>query len=146
MALIRERMYQYLRIELIFATLFLALYDKWKWLKVNVMKGYVIISLSLLPFAAFSGECPASLQGVVVHEEAKLCQQFSPSEQSNSHSLSYFAPVPPEMMLAYYQQQHSELSLHSTFNDRTLLTMQNDAIRVVVSHDQNGSQVDILVL
>lgn len=110
------------------------------------MKALLISVFSLVSFTAASEQCPVSLQGVAVHEQAKLCHQFSPTEHSKSQSLSYFVPLTPTEMLAYYQQQHNQLTLHSTFNQRAVLTMQDDAIRVIVSEDANGSQIDILVL
>ncbi|MDM7861804.1 hypothetical protein QTP81_14470 [Alteromonas sp. ASW11-36] len=90
--------------------------------------------------------CPSSLAGVSVHQQAKMCQQFNPSQHSEHQSLSYFVPLSSEQLVTYYQAKHAELTVHSTFNQRILLTMQETRIRVAISPDHNGSQVDILVL
>ncbi|MGB2426217.1 MAG: hypothetical protein ACPH9N_00910 [Alteromonas sp.] len=94
----------------------------------------------------YAAQCPTALAGVSVHQQAKVCHQFSPSQHSVHQSLSYFVPLSSAELVAYYQVEHGELTVHSTFNERILLTMQENKIRVAISPDNNGSQVDILVL
>lgn len=110
--------------------------------------GIVSIIASTSAFADDHGPqgCPEALSGIAVHENARLCQNFAPSQNSASQSISYFVALPSDEMIAYYQAQHGDLSVHSVFNQRTLLTMNNTQVRVAISADNGGSQVDILVL
>ncbi|WP_100643866.1 hypothetical protein [Alteromonas facilis] len=116
----------------------------------NKVKLSLLLLLGL-PFSVFAQQaehdlCPTSLGGIAVHEQAKMCQQFNADEHSSHQSLSYYLPLSTQEAIAFYQQQHNELTLHSSFNGRVLLTMNDNNIRVAVSTDNLGSQIDILIL
>lgn len=115
----------------------------------QVMKS---VPLAILCFASFGLQaatdqsCPLSLDGVAVHSAAKMCQQFNANDDQPHQSMSYHIPLSTDDAIAYYQTQHNELTVHSVFNGRTLLTMQENRVRVAISADNTGAQVDILVL
>ena len=90
--------------------------------------------------------CPQEFLQVSVHNEATMCQIFDASEHALSQSMSYFVALSPAQLISYYQSQHPQLSVHSSVNQRVLLTMQNNKTRVAISQDQQGAQVDILIL
>ncbi|NVK57673.1 MAG: hypothetical protein HWE26_18880 [Alteromonadaceae bacterium] len=88
-------------------------------------------------------QCPEQFHNVTIHKAAKLCQPFDVELPA---SLIYFVAVSPEAMINYYLTLMPELSRQSEHNQRVLLLDNTQNIRVVVSPDDNGAQVDILVL
>lgn len=106
----------------------------------------LIASTAVLADDHATQNCPAEMSGIAIHENARMCQNFAPTDNSSSQSMSYFVALPSEQIVAYYQSQHGDLSVHSVFNQRTLLTMNNTNVRVAIADDNGGSQVDILVL
>lgn len=87
--------------------------------------------------------CPADFFKVKVHEEAKQCQPFDTEIPA---SMVYFIGDTPDAIVAYYLALMPELSLKGEHNRRVLLLNDTQNIRVVVSPDGEGAQVDILVL
>ena len=87
--------------------------------------------------------CPDEFFTVKVHEEAKQCQPFDTEMPA---SMVYFISQSPDAIVAYYLALMPELSLKSSHNERVLLLNDKQNVRVVVSPDGEGAQVDILVL
>ena len=86
--------------------------------------------------------CPSEFQQVKISEEARQCQAF---DESMTAVMVYHSPRSTREMLGFYQAAHPLLKAHSPVSGRTLLTSEDKAIRVVISPDNAGSQVDILV-
>ncbi|QJR80101.1 hypothetical protein CA267_004565 [Alteromonas pelagimontana] len=86
--------------------------------------------------------CPVDFHTVVLPDNAKQCQRFDVEMPA---TMIYFAPQSKADLIAYYQSTMPSLKVHSTFNGRTLLMAENQQIRVIVSPDSTGSQVDIMV-
>lgn len=91
--------------------------------------------------------CPGTFHNIVIPTSAKQCQLFDTAVGDNviPASMVYFMADTKDNVIRFYQQAIPELTVHSTFNERTLLVANNNAIRVVVSPDGDGTQVDILV-
>ena len=86
--------------------------------------------------------CPAEFQQVKISNDAKQCQAF---EKDTSAVIVYHSPRSPSEILNEYQAAHPLLKPHPPIKGRTLLSSQDKAVRVVISPDNTGSQVDILV-
>lgn len=87
--------------------------------------------------------CPAEFFGVKIHEDAKQCQPFDTELPA---SMVYFIGDTPDAIVAYYLALMPGLSLKGDHNGRVLLVNQAQNIRVVVSPDGEGAQVDVLVI
>ncbi len=87
--------------------------------------------------------CPAAFFAVKVHEDAKQCQPFDTDMPA---SMVYFIADTPDAIVAYYLALMPDLSLKGEHNQRVLLVNDAQNVRVVVSPDGEGAQVDILVL
>ena len=86
--------------------------------------------------------CPSEFQQVKIAQDARQCQAF---DEPLTSVMVYHSPAAPEAMVYLYQEAHPALKTHSPVNGRTLLSSQDKAVRVIVSPDKTGSQVDILV-
>ena len=86
--------------------------------------------------------CPAQFQQVKIARDARQCQSF---DESMTAVMVYHSPAEPGALVNLYQTAHPALKAHSPVNGRTLLSSSDKAIRVIVSPDKTGSQVDILV-
>lgn len=86
--------------------------------------------------------CPAEFQQVKISNDARQCQAF---EKDTSAVMVYHSPRSPSEILSEYQGAHPLLKPHPAIRGRTLLSSQDNAVRVVISPDNAGSQVDILV-
>lgn len=87
--------------------------------------------------------CPTQFHSVSIHENARQCQPFDAELPA---SLVYFVADTPDAIVAYYLALMPELGLKGEFNQRILLLNTQQNVRVVVSPDGEGAQVDILVL
>ncbi|GGF73685.1 hypothetical protein [Alteromonas lipolytica] len=87
--------------------------------------------------------CPDDFFTVKIHEDAKQCQPFDTELPA---SLIYFIGQTPDAIVAYYLALMPDLSLKGEHNKRVLLVNTAQNVRVVVSPDGEGAQVDILVL
>ncbi|RDV28984.1 hypothetical protein DXV75_00510 [Alteromonas aestuariivivens] len=86
--------------------------------------------------------CPADFFSVTIPEQARQCQMFDVDVPA---SMVFYTPQDKSTVMAYYQSTLPALQVRSTFNERTLMAIGNQ-LRIVVSPDGNGSQVDILVM
>ena len=86
--------------------------------------------------------CPTEFQQVKISDDARQCQAF---EKNITSVMVYHSPSSPSEMLSVYQAAHPSLQTHSPIKGRTLLSSEDKTVRVVISPDNSGSQVDILV-
>ncbi len=87
--------------------------------------------------------CPGNFFSVNLPANAKQCQLF---DAETPASMVFFSPEKKESMIEHFQTALPSLKVTSTFNDYTLLTGEQDTVRIIVSPDGKGSQVDVLVL
>ena len=87
--------------------------------------------------------CPTEFFVVKIHEDARQCQPFDTEMPA---SMVYFIGDTPDAIVAYYLALMPDLSLKGEHNERVLLVNDAQNVRVVVSPDGDGAQVDILVL
>ncbi len=94
-----------------------------------------------------SAPCPVEFHSIVIPETAKQCQLFDTALEDDviPASMVYFMADSKDDVIRFYQQAIPDLTIHSTFNERTLMVANDNAIRLVVSPDGSGTQVDILV-
>lgn len=87
--------------------------------------------------------CPTSFYHILLINDARQCQQF---DDSLPASLVYFTHRQVHDVIRFYQTQDTSLIVHGQKNNRTVLKTQDDSVRIVVSPDHQGTQVDILVI
>ena len=87
--------------------------------------------------------CPTEFFAVKIHGDARQCQPFDTEMPA---SMVYFIGDTPDAIVAYYLALMPDLSLKGEHNERVLLVNDAQNVRVVVSPDGDGAQVDILVL
>lgn len=95
--------------------------------------------------------CETTFFDIPLPDNASQCQPFSDALKAKTEegsdvpaSLVYFTPLSTQAVIDFYQAQLS-LNTHAPVNQRTLLVSQDSQVRIVVSPDNKGSQVDILV-
>ncbi|AMJ95625.1 hypothetical protein AVL56_15810 [Alteromonas stellipolaris] len=87
--------------------------------------------------------CPASFFDVSLMANARQCQQF---DDSLPASLVYFTKHTPKDVIAYYQNAYPQFVAKPPVNHRTMLAAIDDSVRIVVSPDNMGTQVDVLII
>ena len=86
--------------------------------------------------------CPSDFQQVKISDDARQCQAF---DESKTAVMIYHSPRSPSELLNVYQTAHPALKTHTPVSGRTLLSSEDKRVRVIISPDNTGSQVDILV-
>jgi len=86
--------------------------------------------------------CPSDFQQVKISDDARQCQAF---DESKTAVMVYHSPRSPSELLNVYQTAHPSLKTHTPVSGRTLLSSEDKGVRVIISPDNTGSQVDILV-
>ena len=86
--------------------------------------------------------CPSAFHAVTITDDATQCQQF---ETQVPAAMVYHTKQQPSDVVAFYRANMSTLTVHAPVNQRTLLTSDNNRTRIVISPDNTGAQVDILV-
>ena len=86
--------------------------------------------------------CPAEFSGVTLIDNAKQCQVFSGGLPA---SIVHFSASDKQTVIDYYTSVIDGLRIDSSFNQHTLLKNSTDSVRVIVSPDGAGNQVDILI-
>lgn len=112
-------------------------------LSVATIVGFSTLSVAHATQGPALSDCPSAFYSVPLTEQAKQCQLF---EDDFPASMIYHDKRAPESLIAYYQATQPEFEIHSAFNERTLLIDESQNLRVVISPDGQGSQIDILVL
>jgi hypothetical protein len=88
------------------------------------------------------GSCPTDFISMPIYPEARFCQVFSNVPPA---SLSYHADTDIDHVRAFYLQLMGEAQSEDMLAGRVLLQYQNGTQIIVISHDGEGTQVDILV-
>ncbi|MEW9797136.1 hypothetical protein [Alteromonas sp. CYL-A6] len=86
--------------------------------------------------------CVSVFHDVVVPDDATQCQIF---DDELPASMVFFSPRSNDEVIAYYTDAMPALIAQAPVSERTLLVTEDGMMRVVVSPDAKGSQVDILV-
>lgn len=87
--------------------------------------------------------CPEQFHGVKLHQDATQCQRF---DTDFPVSLVYFVNDTPNSLVAFYLAHYPDLSAKKPINHRTLLVSKDGQRRVIVSPDNKGAQVDVLLM
>ncbi|MCW8092837.1 hypothetical protein [Alteromonas sp. ASW11-130] len=87
--------------------------------------------------------CPSSFFSIHLPASAKQCQLF---DGDTPASMIFFSPENKDALIKHFQSTVPSLKITSTFNGYTLLTGEHDTLRIIVSTDGKGSQVDVLVI
>lgn len=87
--------------------------------------------------------CPSAFHQVVIASNATQCQAFN---EGLPASLVYFTKNSAGETIRYYQDNIPNAHVHTPINSRVLIVSSDNTYRVVVSPDNNGAQVDILVM
>jgi hypothetical protein len=87
--------------------------------------------------------CPASFFDVSLMANARQCQQF---DDSLPATLVYFTKHAPKEVIAFYQNAYPQFVRKPAVNQRTMLAATDDSVRIVVSPDNVGTQVDVLII
>ncbi|MDO6567238.1 hypothetical protein Q4561_09230 [Alteromonas sp. 1_MG-2023] len=87
--------------------------------------------------------CPATFFDVSLMSNARQCQQF---DDSLPASMVYFTKQKPDDVIAFYQNAYPQFVRKTPVNQRTMLASTDDSIRIVVSPDNMGTQVDVLII
>lgn len=94
--------------------------------------------------------CPTSFHGINIPDNARQCQQFDDTNilgntESPPFSLVFFLPQPPQQTVTQFRALLPELSDTTEILTRFAMRTSDGKIKVVVSPDNAGSQVDILI-
>lgn len=116
-----------------------------------LLSGLVVASHALADTVTTNGSfnvpvtqsCPTFFFDVSLMTDARQCQQF---DDSLPASLVYFTKHTPKDVIAYYQNAYPQFVKKSPVNHRTMLAAIDDSVRIVVSPDNMGTQVDVLII
>ncbi len=86
--------------------------------------------------------CPAQFHSIKLIDDASQCQQFKTEIPA---AMVYYSKHKPSDLISFYQGQNDSFKVHDPVNDRTLITSLDKQTRIVVSPDNAGSQIDILI-
>lgn len=86
--------------------------------------------------------CNTVFHSVKIIPSAKLCQSF---DKDAPYSLIYFSAASLEQVVDYYQTETPQYTQTTTIQGRILLVSQHAPHRIILSPDNNGTQVDILI-
>lgn len=94
--------------------------------------------------------CPKTFHQIAIPDNARQCQQFDDAvsnagEEQAPSSLVFFLPQPTQHTVEQLRSMLPSLGNASAILARTAMQTPDGKIKVVVSPDNNGSQVDILV-
>lgn len=102
-----------------------------------------LLAAETMPVGPKATTCPEQFHGVKLHQEATQCQRF---DTDFPVSLVYFVSDTPNSLVAFYLAHYPDLSAKKPVNHRTLLVSQDGLRRVIVSPDNKGAQVDVLLM
>ena len=86
--------------------------------------------------------CPSEFHSVVLSLDASQCQQF---ESDIPAAIVYHTSLTPSQVISFYNERLPMFKTHPAINQRTLITSTERNTKIVVSPDNAGAQVDILV-
>ena len=87
--------------------------------------------------------CPGDFYSINMPGDAVQCQRF---DDDMPASLVFHTPMENQQIIDWYKEAMPELDVVSQFNGRVVLAAQQNNIRVVISPDNDGSQIDLLVI
>ena len=86
--------------------------------------------------------CPSEFHSIVLSSDATQCQQF---ESEIPAAMVYHTAMSPSQVISFYKEQLPMFKTHPVVNQRTLITSKERHTKIVISPDNTGAQVDILV-
>lgn len=86
--------------------------------------------------------CPSEFHSIVLSLDATQCQQF---ESEIPAAMVYHTAMSPSQVISFYKEQLPMFKTHPAVNQRTLITSKERHTKIVISPDNTGAQVDILV-
>ncbi|MEG3766174.1 hypothetical protein [Alteromonas sp. 14N.309.X.WAT.G.H12] len=87
--------------------------------------------------------CPTEFHAVDIPKTAKFCQRFESQEPA---TMVFFSPDAQQALIDHYKSAYPALKVHAPVQGRTVLTAKNDSVRIIVSPDSKGTQVDVMVI
>ncbi len=87
--------------------------------------------------------CPADFHTLTMPDDAKQCQVF---DSGLPATLVFYSATPQQTLIDYYTAQYPGMQVAATVQGRTLLTAANNSVRVIISPDHEGSQVDMMIV
>lgn len=114
---------------------------------INYVAGALFAAASMSAMATTNAlpdvsACPSDFHVLTLPENAKQCQQF---DSDLPATLIFFSASSQQALISYYTEKYPGMTIKSTVQGRTLLTADNDNVRVVISPDNKGSQVDLMI-
>ncbi len=93
---------------------------------------------------ALATSCPNQFYHVPVPNDASVCQSFG-DKNTLPAILSFYSPSQPNQLTTFYKA--ADLAIKTEVNQygRVLLQAANEQYNIVISRDNQGSQVDILI-
>lgn len=86
--------------------------------------------------------CPSEFHSIALSSDAAQCQQF---ESDIPAAMVYHTPLTPSQVISFYNERLPMFKTHPAINQRTLITSTKRNTKIVISPDNTGAQVDILV-
>ena len=113
-------------------------------------KTYSLIAATLLSAASLAVAaapvavaCPSDFHKLTVPSDAKQCQQFDATLPA---TLVFYSSTPQQSLIDHFQASYPGMAVVASVQGRTLLTANNDTVRVIISPDNKGSQGDMMGL
>lgn len=100
-------------------------------------------SLLLLSQITNAETCPQQFFDLPVPEKATTCHSFM--EQLPA-ALSFYVPQSPEQVKQFYQNTQIVITQSSKHLGRYVLHANDKQLRIIISEDEAGTQVDLLAL
>lgn len=109
----------------------------------------LVCCATLIPVQASTNQapeyetCPTEFHAVAMPKSAKFCQRFESQEPA---TMVFFSPDSQQALIDHYKATYPALKVHAAVQGRTVLTANNNAVRIIVSPDSKGTQVDVMVI
>jgi len=102
------------------------------------------LTLVFLPYRALAQQpCPEIFKQVPLLPDATSCHIF---DHRLPATLSYFVNQPTQMVIDYYLQTLGKAKIQPQPGHRFVLLYQDNKQRLVISPQDHGSQIDIIIL
>lgn len=99
-------------------------------------------SPTLFASSATTQSCPSNFHTVSMPSNASFCQRFDATYPA---TMVFYSNDSQQNLVAHYRDAYPGLEVRSTVQGRTLLTADNNTVRVIISPDNGGSQVDMMI-